>query len=282
MRTGFGPARRRGRLVTDDLGGLDDRGILHPVRQNAGKKLVEHHAHRVHVGPLVDEVGVSIEVLRRHVPDGAQHRALFKRSQAVRRVYGVAGGKAEVDHAGRAVPVDEQVGRLEVAMENARGVTRADGITERNEQADALVRREAVLVGIVRDGPGPAQVLHHEVARRPASKLRAPEVEDRDDVGVLELPERPRLALAPLGTIVAGAARDHDLDRHRPSEVRVEALVEQALAVLGDEPARLVPADDEGCRGHGQGLAIRCRPCGVGRSRHPRLIIHHLPPTSRR
>jgi hypothetical protein len=88
----------------------------------------------------------------------------------------------------------------------------------------------------------PLQQLHHQVRRIAVD----PEVSDRHDVGVRQRRERPRLALetaTPLGR--RGRALLQHLDRHRPIELQLPALVDHADAA-GAQPRQHFVASIQG------------------------------------
>src|SRR5258708_12957199 len=81
-------------------------------------------------------------------------------------------GDAEVDHLGHGFPIverDEDVGRLDVAVDNALHVRVLDGLADRDEQLKTLARCELVLVAKLGEGYALDQ-LHHEV-RPPRAPL---------------------------------------------------------------------------------------------------------------
>jgi len=144
--------------------------------------------------------------------------------------------QAEVDDPGLPVRADDDVARLEVAMDDAAGVGVRDPLRGLPEDVDQRLERERAAADELAQ-VGPLHVLHAE--ERDAVDL--PAVVDRDDVRVLEL--RDRLGLA------GEVRRDpdaQDLDRHRPLELGVEGLVDGPDPAPADLLEELVPAEPAG------------------------------------
>ena len=78
-----------------------------------GEQLVEHHAQAVDVGAAVDAVGRARGLFRRHVPRGAGDESLFAAACLV-----LAQGEAEVHQHRRAFGGENDVGRLDVAVDD--------------------------------------------------------------------------------------------------------------------------------------------------------------------
>ena len=93
-------------------------------------RLDEHEAERVHVGPAVDRLALGL--LGRGVAGGAEHRAL----RLGPRRLGERAGQPEVGDAQAGVLAEEQVGGLDVAVDEAAavGVVEGPGGLEADEQ----------------------------------------------------------------------------------------------------------------------------------------------------
>ena len=107
---------------------VQDRVVrLARVRLPPRAELVEDRPQRVDVGALVDDL-VAAGLLRRHVRDGPDHRAGARRR--VHLVERLQLGDPEVEHLQEIGPVlppaDEQILRLEVAVDDPRGVRDLD------------------------------------------------------------------------------------------------------------------------------------------------------------
>ncbi len=86
------------------------------------QKLVEGHTQRVDVGPLVDDPAPGLGLLGAHVPERADHVAGVRQAE-------IAGEsrQAEIGDPECTVGIDQEVGRLDVAMDD----TQAMGVVER-------------------------------------------------------------------------------------------------------------------------------------------------------
>ena len=127
---------------------------------------------------------------------------------------------------------DEDVRRLEVAVDDPLGVGVLHGVADLREELEARRDRELVLVAVLGDRLA-ADELHDEV--RPAGLGRAG-VEHLGDVGVIH--HRQRLALLlEAGDDLAGVhAELDDLERHAPLDRRaLLGHVDRAEAALAEE-----------------------------------------------
>jgi hypothetical protein len=70
-------------------------------------------------------VAVRIELLGRHVQRRAAERALSLRGERIHQL-----GKAEVGDLDHPIMPAQQIGRLEIAVENARGVRRGQAVEQ--------------------------------------------------------------------------------------------------------------------------------------------------------
>ena len=87
------------------------------------RSFVEGRAQRVDVGPLVDDGVVGHRLLGAHVPQGAQHVAGRRQAR-----FALEAGQAEVGDPQVAPAVDDQVRRLDVAVEHALLVGVLEGL----------------------------------------------------------------------------------------------------------------------------------------------------------
>ncbi len=215
-------------------------------RRRAGQQLVEDHAQGVDVGPGVDVQRVEGRLLRRHVQRRAGDAAKGGEQALLGQPHPAGGlGQAEVDHLGhRAVVVrlDQDVGGLQVAVDDPLLVRVLHGPTDLLEQRQPGGDVEAMGVAVVGDGDALDQ-LHHE--ERAAVGGRAG-VEDAGDVGVLHQGQGLALRLE-AGQDVARVHPPLDqLERHLAAD-RAELLGEEdgAHAALADLLAELVAIGDD-------------------------------------
>ena len=97
------------------------RRAADPQRVHAGQRLVEDDAHGVDVGPRVR--GLRVELLGRHVERGAEH-VLLAGPGAPRAQL----GDAEIDHLDHVGGGDQDVRRLEIAVDHALAVRLGDAL----------------------------------------------------------------------------------------------------------------------------------------------------------
>ena len=134
---------RRDRLVQRDL--AEQLLVVAAVEGGPQRQqLVEGHAQGVDVGPLIDDPAPGQGLLGAHVAERPDHVAGAREAE-------VAGEsrQAEVGDPDRAVGVDQEVGRLDVAMEDAQAM----GVVQRIGRLDAQPGDVAAEVPVLMDGP---------------------------------------------------------------------------------------------------------------------------------
>lgn len=160
-------------------------------------------------------------------------------------------GDAEVEQAHEAVLAEEDVRRLEVAVDDALRVDGDErarevaGDGERGVDVQGALTGETVLEVFAREELG-------DQARPAVRELQR--VEDGDDVRGGGARQGLGFALEPLeGELAGGEVDAEDFDGHRALETRVSAAVEQAHAATSERRLDLVGAGedgpDEGVRG---------------------------------
>ncbi len=221
--------RRRQRLFLEHL--VHDRRERAGERLLAGQQLVEDHARGKEVRPAVD--GLAHELLGRHVARGAEHHA------GLGEVRGLEPRNAEIGDLRGAVGEDDDVGRLDVAVDHAVLVRVLERLEQLAHDAHDVVHREALVRLEVALQLAPLHELHRDVVR--AGVLA--EIVDPDDVRVGEPARRLGLAaearellLRVLALQVLGADR---LERDDPIDHRVVALVHDPHRALAELAADL-------------------------------------------
>ena len=162
-------------------------------RSFAREQFVEQHAERIDVAARVNVQPAHLGLLGTHVgrradelPEGGEHG--FVREPLIRRGL----GNTEVNHLGHGqtvVPRDENVRRLDVAVNDSFLMRVLDGLADLDKQREALFHRKAGLVAKIRDADA-AHQFHDEI--RPA-RFRRARVEHPGDVRMIH--ECQRLAL---------------------------------------------------------------------------------------
>ena len=223
----LGPRRRRLQVLALDVGHR-----LGAERVLPGDQVIEHDAQRVDVGARVDAVAANL--LGRHRVRRAEPGA-DDGQPALARVGVQQLGDAEVqqlDHALAADLGDEDVARLEVAVDDAEIVRRLQRGADRLQNLQHLAGREAPALVQHRPQVDALEQLHH-VERAPVGQIV--ELEDVDDARVLDHVDGARFL---------HEARDHlrrrrelpaqHLDRGAPAEDPVLRLVDGAAAAGGE------------------------------------------------
>ena len=261
-------AGRRRVFLQDRVHRLDRR--IGVERAAAGEHLVEHDAEREDVGAVID--GLAAHLLGRHVAHRAEHRARARQRTRMGE-QGRLGlnrgarlgqlGEAEVEDLDAAVARDEDVVRLQVAVDDAllvrggqapgdlAGVV--DGLPMRQRRgADARAQRIAL------------EQLGDDVGRA----VVGADVVHAEDVGVIERADRARLLLEAAEAIrVRGKRGGQHLDRHLAAEARVTGAVDLAHAARPDRGHDLVgPHASAGrhrhrCISYGSVLTVVCIVC---------------------
>ena len=163
----------------------------------------------------------------------------------VRNVVGRDLRQSEIQDVWLALGVDADIGRFEIAVDDAVQVRRVDRFAYLAEQPQRVVDGMIAFgqVGIERLT---GDVVHDEVevAGRGAA------VVDGDDVGMVELAEDLHLALE-AGLVARAGERPfaHDLDRDRAPGRFLDRLVDHALAAAVDLREDAVAGDCDGGRG---------------------------------
>ena len=216
------------------------------VGSGAVEGLVEGDREREHVGAGVD--ALPAELLGGHVRRRAEQRAGHRqvrveggRVMSGRRLAGVAKGEPEVEDPRLAVPRDEYVVGLEVAVDQTAAVRRREPARGRLIYAHDLPPAAGVL-----ELPGPQRHAVDELHRHVDLVTERPDLVHGDDVGVAQAGERLGLAhQAGLGLAAArlGVGRTHQFDRYLAIELRIIGREHQPHAALAERPDDEVSAD---------------------------------------
>jgi hypothetical protein len=261
-------AARVGQRVVEDalVHALGARVLERPAQRQA---LVQHHAQRVDVRAPVELAGARGELLGRHV--GRRSRVESRRRQRGQLRVALA-RQAEVQDHRLAAGRDHQVGRLDVAVDDAglvRGVQRARRALDElhaAQQRPAARGAGGALGRVGRGGradPGLRVVARarrrdrlrqrlalDEAHRDEERAVRGPDLVHGADPGVVEL--GGQLGLAPQPRLRAAAQRAADprragveehLERHLAPQARVEREVDDTLAALAELAQQPVGAE---------------------------------------
>jgi len=238
------------------------------VGRLACEQVVERRAERVDIGGLVD-IGTR-DLLGRHEARRAEHGAVVRPQRAsgidggARLVVGLADDlrEAPVDQHGLAKAADEDVRRLEIAMDHAAAVRvghrlghREDVGQEREPRPELLAFGDQLIERLAAD------LAHHVVGR---AVRRGAGVVDRHDRRMLEPRRDPGLAREAAQRV--GIADQHLLDRDGAAQQRVGRFDDAAHAA----PRDLLTADVPAHMRLGAPRAGALRECGLG----ARRVVH--------
>ena len=279
---------RLGRLLDDaeqDVEGSLLAVLL--IGRAPGDEVVQERAHGVDVRQRADLVDLPERLLRRHVERRAHHRSVHREERRVegavarllpiaadrgdereRRVRGrrpaqvarvlpaLGRGEAPVHDVGLAVLAHHDVGRLEVAVDDALGVGVGHGLADLQQDVQGACHRP-VVVPFVDELEDLAQVAaaHERHREVDLAVLVDAHLVHRDDSGVVELARDLRLLeearqlqadagrAAPRGGVEDGRlllVLEHHLHGEGPLEVEVEHAQDRPHAAAGDLAHRLV------------------------------------------
>ena len=232
-------------LVQDGVEHVDHRGA--GERHLARQHLEEHRRQREEIGARVEHFPAHL--LRRHVvrcpDDGA---GLGETSRAVgTEAAGDRPGQAEVEQL-HAVRRQEQVRRLQVAMDHPARVQRIEGVENLQGDGGGIGRRERP-ARHARAERFAGQELHRQ--DQPAVGFL--DLVELADVGMRDAGGGPGLAPHPFARRVVGLAANR-LQRNRAVKPLVAGRVDDSHATFTDLPFDLVATDPIGnrrrCGGH--------------------------------
>ena len=203
-----------------------------------GDHLVHHDAERVQIAARVG-LG-ALGLFRREVRRRAHHRPGLGQVRLRRCVEG--SGDAEIGDLHRPVRADEDVGRLDVSVDEPGGVGETEGGGDFAGDLGGLLRVE-VAVGPQDVGQrAPVDVLHGDEVRR---GVLAP-IEHVDDVRVVEVGRCLGFAAEALDEVrVDGELREQHLDRHLAIEQAVVADEDVGHPATPDALDQLVAIVDD-------------------------------------
>ena len=220
-------------------------------RRLAGHQLIKHDPEAVDVAPTVGPMAVAAGLLGRDVGGRAEDLALQRQGALVP----ASPGQAEVGDVGAAVAVDQDVRRLEVAVDDPSPMGVVDGPGDRQDQAGRLAGRDRPVLEPAGQGRA-VDVLADEVA----GPVDPAGVVDGDDPGVPEPGAAAGLAEEPLDLARRPRVlRPRDLQRDDPPELPVDRPVDDAERAAAGLLDQLEPPEAPG-RGPDGDRSIGCRP----------------------
>lgn len=182
----------------------------------AGEHFVENGAKGKDVRAMVD--GLSAHLLRGHVADGAHdHAGLGAAGHGCPGVLGLFRTlrqlrQAEIENLDAAIAGDEEIFRLEVAMDDGLFVCGCESTGDLHALVDGFPNRQ---------GTGPQQLTQRaafeQFRDQVGGAVEGAELIDREDVGMVESRSRPRLLLkTPQSLGIRRGERGQDFDGDVP------------------------------------------------------------------
>jgi hypothetical protein len=198
----------------------------------AGQGLVGDAAERVDVGPAIERVAAGL--LRRHVVRVAEGHAQAGRRRLALLLDQLGQPEVEqLDERARALaaPVGQKdVARAQVAVDVAHRVRLHERLAQLDQHVDGAIDLELALA---LDHVGQRLALEQLHGQVQPAVAGAPEVEDLDDVLVLDLADRGRLAAEALdGQVVAAELVVQHLDRDLAPQGDVLGAIDGAGAAV--------------------------------------------------
>lgn len=215
------------------------RGRGADERRAARRHLEDHRREAVDVGAAVHLL--ALERFGGRVRDGAHELVRLRETCLAGRGPHVCHAEIDdlVDHFARLEPVTDEVGRLQVAVDDAVVVRDLDGAAQRRRDPAHLLERVGAGGRQLVLHAGPVEVLHDQVRLVVGADV---EVEDADDVRVAQLRTSPGLAHEALTDDVRpGTGWPDGLDRHLVAEQHAPGTVELAHDARCQQVGDFVP-----------------------------------------
>jgi hypothetical protein len=202
-----------GRLVVQDL--QREHPLRAAERQFARQELEENHAQAVNVAAGVDAMSFAAGLLGRHVRRRAEDLSFERHRQFAR----VALGQAEVGDVRRSVLVDQDVRRLEVAMDHAMLVRVLQRQRDFDHHLGGFAEGDRLHVE-----PFPQRGAVDELAHDVDLARFAADFVHGDNSRMPQLGCGPRFAEEPLGVDLIKLCAVRELDRHHAIQFLIARL----------------------------------------------------------
>src|SRR5262245_14665795 len=201
-------------------------------RTPAREQLKENDAERKNIAARVERFSGGL--LRRHIRDAADKKSRPRASRRKRRVVVFRGlrqlGQTEVGEFGVAVFGDKDIGRLDVAMQDADIVSGGQSVRDADEQLHDLPPAASLRIG-----PVAQRAAIDEFRDEILLTLKFAHVVDRKDMRMVEKGRHLRLTLKPAARARVRQFSGKKLDRHRPVELGVACTIHLAHAALTEK-----------------------------------------------
>jgi hypothetical protein len=234
-------AQPRGLLFAYDARHFGERLAVQIVGRAIGQQFVGDDAKGVDVGSRIDQIGIAGDLLRAHIGNRANH--LTGAGVQRRADVGVDGaGQTEVEHLRLTRRVDEDVRRLEIAMDDAFLVGVFDRVADLDEQPQTFRDAQRPLGDVVVERAS-AHQLHREVRLDAVRRIGDARVVHLRDAGMLKASEKLGLVLeAPQARGIPEPRTNH-LQRHAAVGALLFGLVDHAHGAFPDDAQDAVRPD---------------------------------------
>ena len=197
------------------------------VGRLAGEHLVRQRAERVDVGAAVDDA-IARRLLGAHVLRRAERQSGLRDARAA----GVGDGEGDAEVGDeRLAFLEEDVLRLQIAVDDALAVGVVERAGDRRRDAHGLIDRELLLADEAGAERLALDVRHHieeHLARRAG-------IEERQQVGMLEIRGDLDLGLEPIDTDDRAEVGAQDLERDAAIVANVPGQINLGHAAFADE-----------------------------------------------
>ncbi len=243
-----------------------DGGSYPASRKLTRQHLVEHDPRGIDVAAMIDGSRVPL-LLGRHVDCRADR--LIGHGHVTGRTAGTHRGNAEVGHLSEAVPVDEDIARFDIAVNDPFAVRKTKRLDNLEHQRSHLLAVQAPVgnqtLHVDRRAAVPAFHIFHDVVDVPGSRLAA--VENGDDVRMGKANQRRNLAIETSHKArVFEQRRRHHFDGDFPIQRNLSREIDDSHAAFAQAAEDFVSFDLE--LGNGRDwLGRRSTP------RHQRVLV---------
>ena len=237
----IGQRRKRFRLMPHQT--LSQRPFRE--RRIAGQEEIQRATETVDVGSNIDRMTVE-RLLRCQIVCRAQHLLIVRDSQRILGLVIEEPSQAHVQQLDRAVGVDQQVGRLDVAMHESRAVCviqpfrRLPDVFHRIQVVGGATADNQLLQALAVD------VLHHQEVNLRVTILSVIDIVRPHDIRVID--RRHRLSLAmksrQIRRIIDSLGRQH-FDRTAPLHQQMFGEIHRTHPALAQQTEQLVLAERE-------------------------------------
>ena len=231
--------------LTNAAGRLGQTRAGQVVGKPINQQFIEHHAQCIHVASGVELARVEFHLLGAHVLKRADELTGLGCQRGADRIAVGAARNTEVDDLRVAFFINEDVARLEIAMDHATTVAVLDAFAGGAEECKTCSLIDVVVIDVVVEFLGSGHVLHREERSGTTAVVVGARFVDLGDGRMLQLAERLGFKLeAP-----------HRLSRDGPGIHHLDGDVSTGIVLLGQvDSAHAAGADGALDRVAGDGL----------------------------